>query len=263
MSKTNANQSNNVVVTASKARSIYAKQREASCRTFSAYLKVLRADADALNVNALAEAAKAAEAAAKEAAKEAKADATKADAAKHAKQIAEAAKARAEAARTHLATDLQHVNNLRNALDKSAFNAEDINPNFLRTWLDFAVDANDCICDCKRIALEDEAEARKTLDANRLKDIDGTLIYLKPITLWTFAKVMQKFASAAKQRAKHIAAGKQIEREAKRAEAEAKRIEAYRAKIADYEAKQQRNAADAKILADAAAEAAAKQNESK
>lgn len=257
MKKTNANQSGNAVVTAAKARSIYAKQREASCRTLSAYLKVLRADVDALNVDALAAEAKAAEAAAKEAAKEAKAEA-----AKHAKQIAEAAKAREAAARTHLTTDLQHVNNLRNALDKSAFNAEDISPNFLRTWLDFAVDNNGNICDCKRIALEDEAEARKTLDADRLKDVDGTLIYLKPITLWTFAKVMQKFASAAKQRAKHIAAGKQIEREAKRAEAEAKRIAAYRAKIADYEAKQAREAADAKILADAA-EAAAKQNESK
>ena len=154
---------------------------------------------------------------------------------------------------------MQHVNNLRSALDKSAFKAEDINPNFLRTWLDFAVDNNGNICDCKRIALEDEAEARKTLDADRLKDIDGTLIYLKPIALWTFAKVMQKFAAAAKQRAKHLAAGKQIEREAKRAEAEAKRIAAYRAKIADYEAKQQHAEADAKILA----EAAAKQNESK
>ena len=262
MKTTNATQSNANVVTAAKARSTYAKQREASCRTLSAYLKILRADADAMNLNALAEAAKAAEAAAKAAAKEAKADATKAEAAKQAKQIAEAAQKRAEAARLHAVTDAQHVANLRNALAKSAFSAEDINPQFLRTWLDFAVDNNGNICDCKRIALEDEAEARKTLDASRLKDVDGTLIYLKPVTLWTFAKVLQKFASAAKQRAKHIAAGKQIEREAKRAEAEAKRIAAYRAKIADYEAKQAAAAADAKILADAA-EAAAKQNESK
>lgn len=262
MKKTNVTQSSNAVVTAAKARSIYAKQREASCRTLSAYLKVLRADVDALNVDALAAEAKAAEAEAKRLAKEAKADATKAAEAKAAKQHAEAAAARAEAAAKHAATEAKHVANLRTALDKSAFKAQDVNPQFLRTWLDFATDANGNICDCKRIALEDEAAAREAYPAERLKDVDGTLIYLKPVDVWTFSKVMQKFASAAKQRAKHIAAGKQIEREAKQREAEAKRIAAYRAKIVDYEAKQARAAADAKILAEAAAEAA-KQNESK
>lgn len=259
MKKTNATQNANaVIVTASKARSIYAKQREASCRTFSAYLKVLRADADALNISALEAAAKQAAEAAKQIAAEAKKDAAKADAAKQAKQIAAAAKQRAEAARAHLATDALHVNNLRSALDKSAFKAEDITPQFLRDWLDFATDANGFICDCKKIALEDEAAARAEYPAERLRDINGTLIYLKPIDLWTFSKVMQKFAAAAKQRANYNRAISAAEREAKRADAEAKRIAAYRAKIADYEAKQARSAKDAQILTEAA-----KQNEAK
>lgn len=262
--KTNeATKANAGTISAAKARSNYSKMREASCRTFASYLKVLRADADALNVASLQAAAKAAKADAEAAKAAAKADATKADAAARAKQIAEAAKARAEAAAAHAVSDAHHVQNLRIALDKSAFKAEDITPNFLRTWLDFACDDAGNICDCKRIALEDEAAARAVYDANRLRDVDGTLIYLKPIALWTFSKVMQKFASAAKQRAKHQAAQNQAEREAKRAEAEAKRIAAYRAKIADYEAKQARAEADAKILAEAAAKQAAAKQQTK
>ena len=307
------------VMSAAKARSNYAKQREASCRTFSMYLNILRADADAVNCVYLAEVAKQAAAKAAEAAKAAKAAkaaaaadaeaaaaakavneaqqaakqaaaAAKADkknaeaaaAAKAAKQAAadaeaaaqsieiyaaaqqadaaakqaaadaEAAQKRAEAAAAHAVSEAKHVEALRIALDKSAFKAEDITPAFLRTWLANAMDINGNICDVKRIALEDEAEAREMLPAERLVMIDNVLCYLKPIALWTFSKCMQKFAAAAKARAKHIAAGRQAEREAAKAAAEAKRIAAYKMRIAEYEAQQAAAAADAKILADAA-----------
>lgn len=118
-----------------------------------------------------------------------------------------------------------------------AFNAEILTLAYLRKWLP-CIDSKQRICDYKLVTLDTEKEMRETFtDFDFVTDEKGQTKMLKPVSLWTANKLLQKFAAAKKA---ETAAANQIaaaEREKQKAESELKRIEMMREKVAAYDAK--------------------------
>lgn len=252
-------------------RSSYARVIDANVRSFGAYLNEVKRDVRALNLEAVkAEAAaaaadaKAAAAAAAEAAKAAKAaDAT--DEAKAAaaatKAAAAAAKAKAEAAATRYAEAERRskdaavkarIEAARTILDGARLSYEDITPAFIKTWIPQSINEDGKICDLQRVKLENEEATREAYKENpaALREIDGNLFILKPVTLWTASKLLTKFAKAARERDAAARYASQLERDAAREAKQKAREDAILARAAEIAAK--RAAAEAKQNEEAA-----------
>ena len=231
----------------SAIRSSYAKVIDANVRSFGAYLNEVKRDVRALNLDS-------AKAEAAEAAKAAKA------AAAAAKAKAEAAEARCEEAkrRSEDAAVKARIEAARAILDGARLSYEDITPAFIKTWIPQSINEDGKICDLQRVKLENEEAAREAYKdtPNMLREIDGNLFILKPVTLWTASKLLTKFAKAARERDAAARYASQLEREAAREATQKAREDAILARAAEIAAK--RAAAEAKQN-EAAAEA--KQNE--
>ena len=226
----------------SAIRSSYAKVIDANVRSFGAYLNEVKRDVRALNLDsAKAEAAEAAKAA-KAAAAEAKA------AAAAAKAKAEAAEARCEEAkrRSEDAAVKARIEAARAILDGARLSYEDITPAFIKTWIPQSINEDGKICDLQRVKLENEEAAREAYKdtPNMLREIDGNLFILKPVTLWTASKLLTKFAKAARERDAAARYASQLEREAAREATQKAREDAILARAAEIAAK--RAAAEAK-----------------
>lgn len=242
----------------SAIRSNYAKVIDANVRSFGAYLNEVRRDVRALNLDAAkaeaAEAAAEAKAAAAEAAEAAKAakaaeatDEAKAAAAK-AKAAAAAAKAKAEAAaaryaeaerRSNDAAVKARIDAARAILDGARLSYDDINPAFIKTWIPQSINEDGKICDLQRVKLENEEATREAYKdtPNMLREIDGNLFILKPVTLWTASKLLTKFAKAARERDAAARYASQLEREAAREAKQKAREDAILARAAEIAAR--------------------------
>ena len=241
-------------------RSSYAKVIDANVRSFGAYLNEVKRDVRALNLEAVkAEAAEAAEAARAAQAADAT-DQAKAAAAK-AKAAAAAAKAKAEAAaaryaeaerRSEDAAVKARIEAARTILDGARLSYEDITPAFIKMWLPQAINEDGKICDLQRGKLENEEATREAYKENpaSLREIDGNLFILKPVTLWTASKLLTKFAKAARERDAAARYASQLEREAAREAKQKAREDAILARAAEIAAK--RAAAEAKQNEEAA-----------
>lgn len=255
----------------SSIRSSYAKVIDANVRSFGAYLNEVKRDVRALNLDAAAaeaaeatKAAKAAAAAAAEAAKAAKAadatDEAKAAAAA-AKAAAAAAKAKAEAAEARFADAERRskdaavkarIEAARTILDGAKLSYEDITPAFIKTWIPQSINEDGKICDLQRVKLENEEATREAYKDTpaMLREIDGNLFILKPVTLWTASKLLTKFAKAARERDAASRYASQLEREAAREAKQKAREDAILARAAEIAAR--RAAAEAKQNEEAA-----------
>ena len=234
----------------SAIRSSYAKVIDANVRSFGAYLNEVKRDVRALNLDsAKAEAAEAAKAAkAAEATDEAKA------AAAAAKAKAEAAEARCEEAkrRSEDAAVKARIEAARAILDGARLSYEDITPAFIKTWIPQSINEDGKICDLQRVKLENEEATREAYKdtPNMLREIDGNLFILKPVTLWTASKLLTKFAKAARERDAAARYASQLEREAAREAKQKAREDAILARAAEIAAR--RAAAEAKQNEEAA-----------
>ena len=234
----------------SAIRSSYAKVIDANVRSFGAYLNEVRRDVRALNLEAVkAEAA--------EAAKAAKA----AEATDEAKAAAAAAKAKAEAAATRYAEAERRsedaavkarIEAARAILDGARLSYEDITPAFIKTWIPQSINEDGKICDLQRVKLENEEATREAYKEtpNMLREIDGNLFILKPVTLWTASKLLTKFAKAARERDAAARYASQLEREAAREAKQKAREDAILARAAEIAAR--RATAEAKQNEEAA-----------
>lgn len=242
----------------SSIRSSYAKVIDANVRSFGAYLNEVRRDVRALNLDSAkaeaAEAAAAAKAAAAEAAEAAKAakaadatDEAKAAAAK-AKAEAAAQKQKAEAAaaryadaerRSKDAAVKARIEAARTILDGARLSYDDINPAFIKTWIPQSINEDGKICDLQRVKLENEEATREAYKENpgTLREIDGNLFILKPVTLWTASKLLTKFAKAARERDAAARYASQLEREAAREAKQKAREDAILARAAEIAAR--------------------------
>ena len=241
-------------VTAAQRRSTYSKSVERTVRSFNSYLQVVKADADAVQITALnadaakaAEAAIAAKAALKDVEKAAKADpdnTEKADAVKAAK----AALQHAEQVRSNFADRIQKAADVMNTaperyeqaketLADVSLDRKDICLDFLKQWLPGAINSAGQVCDCKKVALEDEqaAIAAESETGFEHRQQDGILIELRPVRLWTASKLTAKFAAAAKAKAKAASAEAQAVKEQERAEKERQRYLANLRRVREYQ----------------------------
>ena len=104
----------------------------------------------------------------------------------------------------------------------------------------------------QRVKLENEEETREAYKdtPNMLREIDGNLFILKPVTLWTASKLLTKFAKAARERDAAARYASQLEREAAREAKQKAREDAILARAAEIAAR--RAAAEAKQNEEAA-----------
>ena len=225
----------------SAIRSSYAKVIDANVRSFGAYLNEVKRDVRALNLDS------------------AKAEA--AEAAKAAKAAAAAAKAKAEAAesryteaerRSKDAAVKARIEAARSILDGARLSYEDITPAFIKTWIPQSINEDGKICDLQRVKLENEESTREAYKdtPNMLREIDGNLFILKPVTLWTASKLLTKFAKAARERDAAARYASQLEREAAREARQKAREDAILARAAEIAAR--RAAAEAAEAAETA-----------
>ena len=236
-------------------RSSYAKVIDANVRSFGAYLNEVKRDVRALNLEAVkaeaAEAAAAAKAAAAEAAEAAKA-AKAADATADAKAAAAATRYAEAERRSADAAVKARIEAARAILDGARLSYEDITPAFIKTWIPQSINEDGKICDLQRVKLENEEatrEAYKDMPA-MLREVDGNLFILKPVTLWTASKLLTKFAKAARERDAAARYASQLEREAAREAKQKAREDAILARAAEIAAR--RAAAEAKQNEEAA-----------
>ena len=243
-------------------RSSYAKVIDANVRSFGAYLNEVKRDVRALNLDSAKAEAAAAAAAAKAAAEEAAAAAKAAKAAEATDEVkAAAAAAKAEAAATRYAEAERRskdamvksrIEAARAILDGARLSYEDITPAFIKTWLPQSINEDGKICDLQRVKLENEEATREAYKdtPNMLREIDGNIFILKPVTLWTASKLLTKFAKAARERDAAARYASQLEREAAREAKQKAREDAILARAAEIAAR--RAAAEAKQNEEAA-----------
>ena len=252
----NANTSTKKVTTAQK-RKQYNTTAMNQILSFGAILKQLQLDADCTDITGLQQ--KAADA------KKALADAKKANAAdaeiKHLQDCKKAADERLNQMQQRAASaDVQQrLAEFTALIDGCKFTRADLTPAFLREWLPNAIDSAGRICDCKKIALADEVQARADAAAGLYEIAEnGAIMYkLVPVMQWTAGRMIQKFAAAAKMRAAHQKAANQAERDAARAKKAADELQALRAKVARLEKLAAADAAAGEILSAMKADAAA------
>lgn len=243
----------------STARKNLAKSSESRIRNFSAYLKDAILAFEAANLDSMyAELANL-----KNAAKEAAKDAKKADASSAAKEAAAEAAKMLKSFEEHLERvqsfdrmnpyDAEYA---RTITQGTGLRSEDLTPAFLRTFLPVAFNADGKICDIARVKVEDIAAAKEDASRDIFEDEDGTTKERKVVKLWTAAKLLQKFAAAARER-KRL---EKYENQAAKEAAEAAKRKAVEddilAKADVIRAKREQAAKDAEILNEAAKEAA-------
>ena len=170
------------------------------------------------------------------------------------KQKAEAAAARyADAERRSKDIAVRaRIEEARAILDGARLSYDDISPAFIKTWLPQSINKDGKICDLQRVKLENEEATREAYKdtPNMLREIDGNLFILKPVTLWTASKLLTKFAKAARERDAAARYASQLEREAAREARQKAREDAILARAAEIAAR--RAAAEAAEAAETA-----------
>lgn len=245
-------------MSAAQFRAQYGRTVESQVRAFSSYLREIQADMDCTDLTALADAKKAAATALADAKKANKSEAE----IKHLTDAKKAADNRYNVAeqRSQRAEMQDRLKQFNDMLQGAKFERCDLTPGFLKAWLGHTYNKAGQICDCRKIDLENESQAR--IDAaNGLYEIvetDAVMYELVPVKLWSAAKLLSKFAAAARLREKALKAESQMQREAESAAKKAAQIAALEQKLAKMKAEQQRADADAAILSEMKADAAQK-----
>ncbi len=234
------------------------KRLQKDCEAAEAAKKALAAEAtkkaaeDVLKQAAKREADCKREAAKNEAKQQKAAEA--AEAKQKAKEAAEAAAKEAQRAKQAAEAVQKQINGsekarkafdaLSDVMQRKQFRSEDINKDFLLTWLPELFNDNKELCSVKEVKLEDMQQTREAYKdtPSIIVEKAGSMYIYKPRLLFTANGFLSLFCKAADARTKQ---GKEAisaaEKEAKRiaaAQREAKRIAAARELIAKFEAKQ-------------------------